>query len=107
MGLGVAVFTIAISALLELATSTFAVALLVVRFGTILLTVAVTVSPMFVPDGVPALTCRTRVKLAEPLTAIVLPSVQVTVPVAPTAGVTHPQPAGGVMDWKLVFGGVD
>src|ERR1700733_3375921 len=96
----------AISALLALATSARAVALLVVRLGTTLLTVAVTVSAMFVPDGALALTCSTKVNIAVPLTARVLLSVQVMVPVPPTAGVTQVQPAGGVMDWKLVLGGV-
>src|SRR5580704_1255002 len=95
------------SALFALATTTLAVALFVVRFGTMLLTVAVAVSAMLVPVGVPAFTCSSRVKLAVPLTAIVLPSVQVMVPVAPTAGVTHPHPEGAAIDWKLVLGGVD
>ena len=30
---------------------------------------------------------------------------QVIVPVPPTAGVEHVQPAGGVSDWKVVFAG--
>ena len=106
VGLGVAVFTIAMSALLALATTTVAVALLVVRFGTILPAVAVAVSAMVVPDGVPALTCRTKVKFAVALIARVPPSVQVIVPAAPTEGVVQLHPAGGVIDWKLVLGGV-
>ena len=58
--------------------------------------VAVTVSVMFVPEAVPAFTCSTSVKFAVPFTAEVLLSVQVIVPVPPTAG-TVPQvhPAGG------------
>jgi len=54
VGLGVAVFTMAISALLAFATITAAVALLLVRFGTMLVAVAIAVSAMFVPDVVPA-----------------------------------------------------
>jgi hypothetical protein len=67
---------------------------------------AVTVSEMLVPDGVPAFTCRASVKLAVALTARVPVAVQVMVPVFPTAGATQVHPAGATMDWKLVFGGV-
>ena len=100
-----AVFTMAMSALLALATTTSAVALLLVRFGTTLVALAVTVSAIFVPEGVLEFTCNTKVKLAVPLTAR-MPALQVMVPDAPTAGVVHVQPAGGVIDWKLVLGGV-
>jgi hypothetical protein len=94
------------SALLALATTTVAVALLVVRLGTMLVAVAVAVSAMFVPDGVPAFTCKTSVKLAVVVAAI-LGSLQVMVPVPPTGGVTgQVQPAGAVIDRKFVFGGV-
>ena len=106
VGLGVAVFTMAISALLAFATITAAVALLLVRFGTMLVAVAIAVSAMFVPDVVPAFTCSTKVKFAGVLRARLLLSVQVIVPAASTAGVVQVQPAGAVMDWKLVFGGV-
>jgi hypothetical protein len=106
-GLGVAVFTTATSALLALATTTVAFALLLVRLGTRLVAVAVSVSVMFVPDGVPEFTCSTSVNVPLPLSARLLPSVQVIVPVPPIAG-TVPQvhPAGGVIDWTVVFGGV-
>jgi hypothetical protein len=58
--------------------------------------------------GVRAFTCSTSEKFAvfpaptpkEPL------SVQVIVPVPPTAGVTQVQPEGALIDWKFVFGGV-
>ena len=103
--LGFAVLTIAISALFALATTTVAVALLVVRLGTMLVAVAVAVSAMFVPDAVLVLTCNTRMKLAAALSARV-PAVQVIVPAAPTAGLVHVHPAGAVIDWKFVFGGV-
>jgi hypothetical protein len=106
-GFGVAVLTIAISALLALATTTVALAVLVVRLGTILVAVAVAVSVMFVPEGVPAFTCKTRVKVRVLFTARVAAAVQVIVPVPPTAGrVPQIHPAGGVIDRKLVLGGV-
>src|ERR1700692_1599326 len=107
-GLGVAVFTIATSALLAFATTTVALAVLVVRPGGMLAALAVAVSVMLVPVGVRAFTCSTSEKFAvlpaptpkEP------PSVQVIVPVPPTAGGTQIHPAGAVTDWKFVFGGV-
>ena len=95
------------SALLALATTTVALAVLVARFGTIFVAVAVAVSVMFVPEGVPEFTCRTSVKVPELFTAREPEAVQVIVPVAPTAGlVPQVQPAGGVIDWKFVLGGV-
>src|SRR5580704_9278348 len=105
-GLGVAVLTMAISALLALATTTVAVALLVVRLGTRLVALAVAVSAMVVPEGVPAATCKTTVKLAVAFRARLVRAVQVMVPVDPTAGLTQVHPAGDVRDWKLVLGGV-
>ena len=99
--------TIARSALFALATTTREVAVFVVIPGTMLAAVAVNVSVMFVPDGAAAFTCNTSVKFAVPLTASVPLSVQVMVPVPPTGGrVPQVHPAGGVMDWKAVFGGV-
>jgi hypothetical protein len=105
----VAVFTIATSALFALATTTVALAVFVVMLGTTLPAVAESVSVMLVPDGVPAFTCNTRLKVTvftAPTPRLPL-SVQVMVPVPPTGG-TVPQvhPAGGVIDWKVVFGGV-
>lgn len=105
VGLGIAVFTIARLALFGLATTTVATAVLLVRPGTMFDAVAVAASAMFVPDAVAAFTCNTNVKLALALSASVA-IVQVIVPVAPTAGVVQVQPAGVVMDWKVVFGGV-
>jgi hypothetical protein len=96
----------AMSALLAFATTTVAVALLVVRLGTMFVAVAVAVSAIFVPEGVPEFTCKTNVKFATALTARLLPSVQVIAPVAPTAGVVQVHPTGAAIDWKLVFGGV-
>jgi hypothetical protein len=97
----------AISALLALATMTVAVALLVVRLGTMFPAVAVGVSAMLVPEAVPEATCRTKVKLAVAFKAKLLPSVHVIVPAEPTAGFVHVHPVGGaVIAWKFVFGGV-
>lgn len=98
VGLGDAVFVMVTFALFALATTALAVALFVVRLGTIFAAVAVSVSAMFVPEGVLALACNARVKFATPFTARLLPSVQVMVPAAPTAGVVHVHPAGGMMD---------
>jgi len=58
-GFGVPVFTIDISTLLEVPTTTVALAVLVVMLGTTLVAVAVTVSVMFVPDGATEFTCNT------------------------------------------------
>jgi hypothetical protein len=88
-----------------LATATIAVAVFVVRLGTTFVAVAVAVSAILVPEAVAAFTCSTRLKLATALRAR-LAAVQVMVPAAPTAGVVHVQPAGAVIDWKFVFGGV-
>jgi hypothetical protein len=92
---------------LALATMTVAVALLVVRLGTMFVAVAVAVSAIFVPEGVPAFTCKISVKVTGVLSAKLLPSLQEMRPVPPTVGfVLQVQPAGAVMDWKFVFGGV-
>jgi hypothetical protein len=105
-GFGVAVLTIATSALFASATITVALAELLVRPGTMFEAVAVSVSVMLVPEGVPALTCSTRLKLAVALTAR-FAIVHVIVPVPPTGGtVPQAQPAGGVIERKFVFGGV-
>src|SRR5215467_3993079 len=106
-GFGDAVFTIAISAELAFATITVALALLFVRFGTIFVAFAVTVFVMLVPDAVFEFTCSTSVKLAVAFTAWFAPSVHVIVPVPPTGGsVPQVHPAGGVIDWNVVLGGV-
>src|SRR6266576_4263296 len=106
-GFGVAALTIAISALLALPTTTVALAVLFVRLGAMLVAVAVAVSVMLVPAGVPAFTWRTRVNVPVLFKARLPAAVQVIVPVPPTGGVV-PQvhPAGGVMDRKFVLGGV-
>src|SRR5207244_9372571 len=66
------------------------------------LTLAVLVSVL--PSGVLVLTRTTMVKVAvAPLASDAV--VQVTVPVVPTAGVVQVQPAGLVIDWKVVCDG--
>ena len=74
-----------------------------------LVAVAVTVSVMFVPDGAHRIHLQHRLKVAvfaDPIPRVPL-SVQVIVPVPPAAGsVPQVHPAGGVIDWKVVFGGV-
>jgi hypothetical protein len=86
------------------ATTSAAVALLFAVFGSAIAEFTVAVSLIAVPAAVPAFTFRAIVKLAAP--AAKLGSVQVIVPVPPTAGVVHDQPAAGLTDWKVVFGGV-
>jgi hypothetical protein len=105
VGLGHAVFTIATLALFALATTTVAVAVLLVKLGTMLLAEAVTVSAMVVPDAVPGFTCRMRLKLAAEFSASVV-AVQVIVPVPPAATPLHVQPGGAVIDTSVVLGGV-
>lgn len=97
--------TIVTLALLALATTIVAAAVLPVKLGTMLVAVAVAVSAMFVPEAVPEFTWSTTVKAPVPFTAR-LGSVHVIVPAAPTAGVVQDQPPGMTMDWKLVLGGV-
>jgi hypothetical protein len=107
-GFGAAVFTIAMSALVALATSTLALAVFVVRPGGMFAALAVAVSVMVVPEGVSAFTCSTSEKFAvfTPPTPKLPLSVQVMVPVPPIAGAVQAQPAGAVIDWNVVFGGV-
>jgi hypothetical protein len=57
--------------------------------------------------AVPELTVTTSVKVAEPGLARADPSVQVTVPVAPTAGLVQVQPEATASDEKVVFVGMD
>jgi hypothetical protein len=57
--------------------------------------------------AVTELTVTTSVKVAEPGLARADPSVQVTVPVAPTAGLVQVQPEATVSDEKVVLVGMD
>ena len=62
----------------------------------------ITVPPVAVPD-----TVTTNVNVALPALAKAEPSVQVTVPVAPTDGLVQVQPEPAVRDEKVVFVGTD
>ena len=61
-------------------------------FGSAVVDDTIAVLLMTVPFGVPGATCTTSVKTALP--RAMFGFVHVTVPVAPTPGVTHVQPAG-------------
>src|SRR5450432_3067882 len=96
-GLGESVMVTAMSAWLAAATVTFAVALLFELLESATAEEPISVSVITVPVAVPAFTFATSVKLA------VVPEakeamVQVTVPVALTAGVEQLQPEGLVSD---------
>ena len=68
--------------------------------------VAEAASLMTVPPAVPAFTSTVSVKVAVPALASAVVFVQVTVPVAPTAGVVHVQPVTAGKNWKVVFAGI-
>src|SRR5271157_3007636 len=61
---------------------------------------------VIVPAAVVAGTFTTTIMSAAVPAAIAVGSVQLTFPVAPTAGAVHVQPAGAETDWKVVFVGV-
>jgi hypothetical protein len=83
----------------------FAVALLLAEFGSVVVEPTVAVSLIAVPCGVPAVTFTTTGKLAVP--AAKLGFVQVIVPALPTVGRTQDQPLGiGVKLTNVVFSGV-
>ena len=102
--LGAATFVTTRSACTAVATTSAAVALLFARFGSVEEELAVTVSMINVPAAVPAFTFTTTVKVPAP--GATLGFVQRIAPVAPTAGVMQDHPAGKVIDWNAVFGGV-
>jgi hypothetical protein len=89
-------------------TNTEVVVALLEEVGSAVVEVTSAQFRIVVPAAVPALTVTTKVKLplATPLFTFAL-AVQMTWPVAPTAGaVPQVQPVGGVMEAKTVFGGV-
>lgn len=103
-GFGEAEVATARSACPAVATTTFTVALLLVGFGSLVVALTFAVSEITVPDGVPAVTWSTGLKVAvAPKASDAM--VQVMVPVPPTAGVTQDQPAGVGKDTKVVFAG--
>jgi hypothetical protein len=88
------------------ATTSVAVALLLLALGSVVEELMLAVSVITVPGGFPdVFTVTTTGKLAVP--GAKLGFVQVIVPALPTAGSTHAHPTGiGLRDTKLVFGGV-
>src|SRR5664279_2308949 len=68
--------------------------------------VTLAVAEIVEPSVTPAFTVTTTVKAAVPALARFDPSVQVIVPVAPTAGLVQVQPAAGVTEEKVVLVGV-
>ena len=101
---GAAEFVTTRSACVASATTSAAVALLFAEFGSVTAELTLTVSLIAVPAAVPAFTFSTKEKLPDPGATLGL--VQVIAPVPLTAGVVHDHPAGGVIDWKVVFAGV-
>ena len=101
---GDATFVVTRSAWVARATTSAAVAVLLAELGSEIAELTVAVLLTAVPAAVPAVTFKATLKLAEP--AAKLGSVQLMVPVAPTAGVVHDHPAGGVTDTNVVFAGV-
>src|SRR2546422_2453722 len=85
-------------------TVVVAMAVLLRRLGSEVVEVTVAVLEIVVPSGVLGLTWTTMVKVGvAPLAEAGV--VQLTVPVEPTAGVVQIQPAGLLIDWKVVSGG--
>ena len=104
-GSGVAVFRMATSACVGEATTVVDVAELFALLGSVGVAETEGVFEITVPGAVPIFTLTTSGKLA------VAPEatdgfVHVTVPVAPTAGVTQTHPAGGTKETKVVFAGM-
>ena len=93
------------SASVARATTSAAVAVLFAELGSAVVELTVAVSLMGVPCTVPATTFTTKVNAPAP--GATLGFVQLMFPVPPTAGrVPQVHPAGGVIDTKVVFGGV-
>jgi hypothetical protein len=101
---GDAVFVTTRSAWVDVATTSFAVALLFARFGSFVVVVTVAVLLMAVPAAVPVGTFNTIEKLDEVTPR--LASVQLMVPVPPAAGVVQDHPDGTVIEPNVVFAGV-
>jgi len=76
------------------ATTVEAVAVLLEETGSLTVLETVAVAEMVVPAATPEFTLTTRGKLTLAFKARLPVSVQVTVPVAPTAGVVQDQPEG-------------
>src|SRR3979411_1121004 len=87
-------------------TVTELVAVLFAALGSLTAEETVAVPEITVPFATAAPTVTTKVHEPEPPLARAEVAVQVTVPVAPTAGFTQFHPAGFVSDAKVVFVGV-
>src|SRR5260370_36963507 len=92
-GFGEATFVTVSSAAAVVPKTVDAVALLLVETGSLADEITVAVSEITVPFAVPGFTFTTIEKLAAVL-PIIFNVVQTTLPVPPTAGVRHVQPAG-------------
>lgn len=102
---GAATFVVIRSASVERATMSVAVALLLVKFGSVVAELTVTVSLIAVPCTVPAVTCSTTEKVVDPAAKLGLE--HVIVPAVPAVGVEHDHPpVGGLIEKNVVFGGV-
>src|SRR5215470_14395486 len=90
-------------------TSEFAIVVVVVVLlalvGSLVVEETVEVAVIVVPIAVAAFTF-TITEMFTVVPAAMLGFVQVTVPVAPTAGVVHDHPAGTRTPWNVVFVGV-
>src|SRR5437764_449682 len=86
-------------------TATAAVAALFAELGSAVVLVTDTLSGMVAPLVTFLLTCTASVRVAVPPDARPA-TVQLTVPVPPTAGVVQVQPLGAVSDWKVVLAGM-
>ena len=85
-------------------TVVVAVALLLPVLESAVVELTVAVLEIVLPSAVSGLTWTTMVKVAvAPLASEAV--VQFTVPVEPTAGVVHVQPAGVAIDWNVVCDG--
>jgi|SRR5437588_7172631 len=74
-------------------------------YGSFVLLETVGVAVMVVPGVAPAFTLSVSGRLTV-APAASEDALQLMLPVPPTLGVMHVHPAGGVMLWKVVFGGV-
>src|SRR5271157_2395874 len=101
------VLVMARSAVPATPTVVMATAVLLARLGSVVPEVMLATSTICVPLEVPAATATTTVKMPEVLCAkMPLVGLQEMAPAAPTAGVVQVQPAGMVMEEKVVLAGV-
>src|SRR5580658_354606 len=104
-GSGVAVLVTVSSPPAVVPTTVVAVALLLLELGSLVAELAVAVSATRVPFAVPTFTFTTIEKLAVVLPAM-LNVVHTTLPVPPLPGVVQVQPAGAVMETRVVLAGM-